>query len=48
MSSSSQMRSSMKGVISEVWWISTCSVKMTPQPPSDFTRRISAAAEGSR
>ena len=37
-----------KGVISELWWISTCSVKITPQPPSDFTRRISAAAEGSR
>ena len=32
--------SSMKGVISEVWWISTCSVQSTAQPPSALTRRI--------
>jgi hypothetical protein len=38
----------MKGVISLVWWISVCSVKITPQPPSALVRRISTTAEGSR
>lgn len=38
----------MKGVISEVWCISVCSVKITPQTPSALIPRISAAAEGSR
>ena len=48
MSWSSQSRSSMNGVISELWCISVCSVKITPQPPSALTPRIAAAADGSR
>ena len=48
MSLSSHRRSSMKGVISDVWCISVCSVKMTPQPPSDLMLRMAAAADGSR
>ncbi len=48
MSASSQSLSSMKGVISEVWCISVCSVKITPQPPSALIPRIAAAADGSR
>ncbi len=47
-SSSSQIRSSMKGVMSEVGWISTCSVHTTAQPPSALTLRIAAWALGSR
>ena len=48
MSRSSQSRSSMNGVMSEVWWNSTCSVHTTAQPPSAFTPRIHASAVGSR
>jgi hypothetical protein len=48
MSWSSQMRCSMKGVISEVWWISACSVHTTPQPPSALMPRMVAWAVGSR
>ena len=48
MSWSSHSRSSMKGVISELWWISACSVQTTAQPPSAFTPRIAAMGVGSR
>jgi hypothetical protein len=48
MSRSSQARSSMNGVISELWWISACSVQITAQPPSALTARISAWALTSR
>jgi|HubBroStandDraft_6_1064221.scaffolds.fasta_scaffold33539_5 hypothetical protein len=47
-SCSSQIRSSMNGAISEVGWISTCSVHTTAQPPSAFTLRMAASALGSR
>ena len=39
---------SMKGVMSDVAWISTCSVHTTAQPPSALTLRIAAWALGSR
>ena len=39
-SRSSHSRSSMKGVMSEVWWSSTCSVHTTAQPPSALTPRM--------
>ncbi len=45
---SSQMRSSMKGVISALGWISACSEHTTPQPPSALMARMVARAEGSR
>ena len=45
---SSQIRSSMNGVMSEVGWISACSVHTTAQPPSALTLRSSAWALGSR
>src|SRR6201995_4063474 len=48
MSWSSQIRSSMNGVISDEWWISACSVHTTAHPPSAFTARISAWAGTSR
>ena len=48
MSRSSHSRSSMNGVISEVWWNSTCSVHTTPQPPSALTPRMRAMALTSR
>src|SRR5215475_4596781 len=38
----------MNGVMSEVGWISTCSVHTTAQPPSALTLRIAASALGSR
>jgi hypothetical protein len=47
-SPSSHRRSSMKGVISELGCISTCSVQTTAQPPSALTLRMAAWAVGSR
>ena len=41
---SSQSRSSMNGPMSEVGWISTCSVQTTAQPPSALTWRMAASA----
>ena len=38
----------MKGVISDVGWISTCSVQTTPQPPSALISRSLASALRSR
>jgi hypothetical protein len=38
----------MKGVISELWWSSTCSVQTTAQPPSALMPRMVASAVGSR
>ena len=47
-SPSSHSRSSINGVMSELGWISTCSVQTTAQPPSALTLRMAACAVGSR
>ena len=46
MSSSDHNRHSVPGVMSELGWISTCSVDTTAQPPSAFTPRIAAMLDG--